>query len=142
MHERDYPDVSGPAAMAVGGSAAPCPVVYLRLTITDTSGVLVDGNHAFNPLAKVTRLFWYRLPASWVCAGRLVPARRQRLLDLIYGPGRQVGMLDSDPYIILDIRERVLSAAEARRRPWLGDRAACYAWRDSDVLQEIIPASL
>jgi hypothetical protein len=116
--------------------------VYVRLTVTDTLGVLIDGSHAFNPLAKVTRTFWYRLPAAWVCAGRLVPSRRDHLLELLYGEDWTSGTGDGSHYIVLNVQERVLTEQEARARPWLSDRAAFYAWRDGDVLEEVIPAAL
>jgi len=116
--------------------------VYLRLTVTDTLGVPVDGSHAVDPLAKVTRTFWYRLPADWVRAGRLQPQRRERLLDILYGPERRGGDADGSRYVILELQEQVLSAEEARRRPWLADRAAFYAWRDGDELEEVIPSRL
>jgi hypothetical protein len=115
--------------------------VYLRLTVTDTLGVPVEGSHAVDPLAKVTRTFWYRLPADWVSAGQLRPQRRERLLHLLYGPDWRGGNDDSR-YVILDLQERVLSADEARGRPWLGDRAAFFAWSDGDVLEEVIPSRL
>jgi hypothetical protein len=116
--------------------------VYLRLTITDTLSVLVDGGQAVNPLAKVTRTFWYRLPSDWVSGGRLVRARRDYLLDLLYGPGWRHGNGDGSRYVILDLQEHVLTDDEARRRPWLSERAAFYAWRPGDVIEEIIPANL
>jgi len=115
---------------------------YVRLTITDTLGVLVDDVHAFSPLAKVTRTFWYRLPESWVSGTRLVPQRREDLLDRLYGPGWREGQPDGSRYMILEIQERVLSVDEAQAKPWLADRAAFYAWRDGDLMEEIIPANL
>jgi hypothetical protein len=116
--------------------------VYLRLAITDTLSVLIDGSHAMNPLAKVTRTFWYRLPADWVCSGRLRPRRREQILDLLYGPGWREGNGDGSRYIILELHERVLSEGEASGRPWLADRAAFYVWRDGDVIEEVIPSLL
>lgn len=116
--------------------------MYVRLTITDTLGVLVDGAHAVNPLAKVTRTFWYRLPPGWICDGRLEPRRREQLVDLLYGPGWRTGNGDGSRYVILELQERVLSVDEARARPWLGDRAAFYVWADGDVLEEVIPSRL
>jgi hypothetical protein len=116
--------------------------VYLRLTITDTLSVLVDGSPAVNPLAKVTRTFWYRLPPEWISGGRLLPERRGYLLDLLYGPGWRQGNGDGSRYVILEIVEHVLTDDEARGRPWLSDRAAFYAWREGDVIEEIIPAQL
>ncbi len=116
--------------------------VYLRLTVTDTLGVPVEGSHAVDPLAKVTRTFWYRLPADWVYAGQLRPPRRERLLDLLYGPERRGSSNDDSRYVILDLQERVLSDEEAHGRPWLGDRAAFYAWCDGDVIEEVIPSRL
>jgi len=116
--------------------------VYLRLTVTDTLGVPVDGSHAVDPLAKVTRMFWYRLPADWVDSGRLQPQRRERLLRLLYGADWGGGNTDGSRYVILDLQEQVLSPEEARARPWLSERAAFYAWRDGDELEEVIPSRL
>jgi len=116
--------------------------VYLRLTITDTLRVLVDGGSAFNPLAKVTRTFWYRVPADWVDGGRFTRARRDQVLDQLYGPGWRTGNGDGSSYVILELQEKVLTSAEAKGRPWLADRAAFYAWRDGNVLAEVIPAQL
>jgi hypothetical protein len=115
--------------------------VYLRLTVTDTLGVPIDGSPAFDPLAKVTRTFWYRLPADWFHAGRLRREHRERLLDQLYGRDRRAGG-DGSRYLILDLDERVLSAHEARGRPWLSDRAAFYVWRDGDVVEEVVPSRL
>ena len=47
---------------------------YLRLTITDTLGVLVGGATRSTRLAKVTRTFWYRLPETWVSGRPAVAA--------------------------------------------------------------------
>lgn len=115
---------------------------YLRLTITDTLSVLVDGHHAFNPLAKVTRTFWYRLPAHWTRAGRLLPERREQLLRQLYGLDRCCGKRDGSRYVILELSEQVLSDAEVAGRPWLSDRAAFYAWCEGDRIEEVIPAYL
>lgn len=116
--------------------------VYLRLTITDTLGVLVDGSHAVNPLARVTRTFWYRLPTDWVCGNRLLPERLELLLDLLYGAGWREGNGDGSRYVILETREQVLSDEQAYARPWLADRAAFYAWSPGDVFEEVIPSRL
>ena len=116
--------------------------VYLRLTVTDTLGVPVDGSHAVDPLAKVTRTFWYRLPSDWIRAGRLAPQRRERLLNMLYGADWSGGNMDGSRYVILELQEQVLSAEEARGRPWLAERAAFYAWRDGDELEEVIPSRL
>jgi hypothetical protein len=115
---------------------------YLRLTITDTLGVLVDGAHAFNPLARVTRTFWYRLPETWVPGGRLLSRRREQILDQLYGNDWRTGQVDGSRYVVLELQERVLTADEADRKPWLSDRAAFYAWREGDVIEEVIPANL
>ncbi|HEU4421071.1 MAG TPA: hypothetical protein VFR67_00850 [Pilimelia sp.] len=123
-----------------GGSLSVC--AYLRLTITDTLGVTANGADAFNPLARVTRTFWYRLPEAWVRGGRLSPRRREQILDQIYGPGWRTGQVDGSRYVILELQERVLSVDEAHAKPWLSDRAAFYAWREGDVIEEVIPANL
>jgi hypothetical protein len=115
--------------------------VYLRLTITDTLGVLVDGAHAFSPLAKVTRTFWYRLPESWLAGKHLSPTCREQILEQLYGEGWRTGQSDGSRYMILEIQERVLTAEEAQAKPWLSDRAAFYAW-DGDMLSEVVPANL
>jgi hypothetical protein len=115
--------------------------VYLRLTITDTLSVLVGGAHAFSPLAKVTRTFWYRLPESWFAGKHLAPARREQILERLYGEGWRGGQADGSRYLILEIQERVLTAQEAQAKPWLSDRAAFYAW-DGDALSEVVPANL
>lgn len=115
---------------------------YVRLTITDMLGVLVDDVHAFSPLAKVTRTFWYRLPASWVSGACLVPRRREQLLDRLYGTGWREGQADGSRYLILELQERVLDAYEARAKPWLADRAGFYVWRDGNLVEEVIPANL
>lgn len=118
--------------------------VYLRLTITDTLSVLVDGTYAFNPLAKVTRTFWYRLPGCWVSAGRLVPERRDHLIRLLYGRDgcSGDGNADGDRYVILELSEEILTDRQVARRPWLSDRAAFFAWREGDRIEKVIPASL
>lgn len=116
--------------------------VYLRLTITDTLGVWIDGNHAVNPLAKVTRTFWYRLPISWIRGGALRPDRLDRLVDALYGAGWRAGNPDGSRYVILDIQQTVLSAVEVAGRPWLGDRAAFFVVTDEDALREVIPAQM
>ncbi|MEH1128618.1 hypothetical protein [Micromonospora sp. CPCC 206061] len=115
---------------------------YLRLTITDTLGVRVDGNHAVNPLAKVTRTFWYRLPADWVAGGALAAGRLERLIDAIYGPRWREGNPDGSRYVILGIQETVLSDQEADGKPWLSDRAAFYVVGEDGRLREVIPAEL
>jgi hypothetical protein len=115
---------------------------YVRLTITDTLGVLVDGSHAFSPLTRVTRTFWYRLPEFWVAGGRLARVRREQILDQLYGDDWRTGQADGSRYVILEIQERVLSPQEAEGKPWLSDRAAFYAWREGDVIEEVIPANL
>jgi hypothetical protein len=115
---------------------------YVRLTITDMLGVLVEDVHAFSPLVKVTRTFWYRLPESWASGARLVPRRREQLLDRLYGAGWREGQTDGSRYMILELQERVLDAGEAQAKPWLADRAAFYVWRDGHLVEEVIPANL
>ncbi|GLH95929.1 hypothetical protein [Phytohabitans aurantiacus] len=115
---------------------------YLRLTITDTLGVWIDGNHAVNPLAKVTRTFWYRLPGDWVSGDALVAGRLDRLVDAIYGQDWREGNPDGSRYVILGIQEKVLSDHEADGKPWLSDRAAFYVVDAGDTLREVIPAEL
>src|SRR5688572_2941519 len=74
-----FPGVSWSVAPLLPPGKEPATVsVYLRLTVTDTLGMPVNGSHAVDPLAKMTRTFWYRLPADWVCSGRLDPDRRRR----------------------------------------------------------------
>jgi hypothetical protein len=115
---------------------------YLQLTITDTLGVWVNGDHAINPMAKVTRTFWYRLPEHWVAGGALSPDRRQHLINRLYGPGWREGNPDGSRFVILDLQEKVLSAREARAKPWLSDRAGFFVLTDDDLLREVIPAEL
>ncbi len=115
---------------------------YLRLTVTDTLGVWVDGNHAFSPMAKVTRTCWYRVPSDWVVGGALAPGRRDRLVDALYGPGWRDGNPDGSRYVLLDVDEKVLTEREARSRPWLSDRAGFYVWTSEDGFREVIPAEL
>lgn len=115
---------------------------YLRLTITDASGVLVDRGHPCNPLARVTRTFWYRLPACWVRDGRLIPDRRRQLLAELYGPECRHGGSRSAHYVILELSEELLTEAQVADRPWLSDRAVFYAWREGDRFVETDPALL
>jgi hypothetical protein len=115
---------------------------YLRLTVTDTLGVWVDGNHAFNPLAKVTRTCWFRVPDDWVVDGALASDRRDRLVDALYAPGWREGHPDGSRYVLLEVDEKVLTEGETRSRPWLGDRAGFYVWTEEDRFREVIPAEL
>lgn len=115
---------------------------YLRLTVTDTLGVWVDGNHAFSPLAKVTRTCWYRVPSDWVVGGALAPGRRDRLVDALYGPGWREGNPDGSRYVLLEVDEKVLTEREVRSRPWLSDRAGFYVWTPEGEFREVIPAEL
>jgi hypothetical protein len=115
---------------------------YLRLTVTDTLGVWVDGNHAFNPLAKVTRTCWCRVPSDWIVGGSLASGRRDRLVDALYGPGWREGNPDGSRFVLLEVDEKVLTEREVRARPWLSDRAGFYVWTREDALREVIPAEL
>ena len=126
------------------GGRGPCASTC-GLTITDTLSVLVDGGPAFNPLAKVTRTFWYRVPPDWV---RRRPARpgaaATSVLDQLYGPGwrhrqrRRFPLRDPG-----DCRSRSLTAGRgagpAVAEP-TGRRSTPGA--TGDVLAEVIPAQL
>ncbi|MFY1636075.1 hypothetical protein ACN27F_22830 [Solwaraspora sp. WMMB335] len=116
--------------------------VYFQLRITDTLGVWVKGAHAFNPLARVTRTFWYRLPAEWMVEGALPQERREMLVDRLYGPGWRDGNPDGSRYIILGVQEKVLSAREAAGKPWLADRGGFYVWVADGELREVVPSEL
>jgi len=116
--------------------------VYFRLTITDTLGVWAGGSHAFNPLAKVTRIFWYRLPAGWLVDGVLPTRRREMLVDRLYGPGWREGNPDGSRYIILGLQEQVLSDREARAKPWLSDRAGFFVCSPDGSFREVVPGEL
>lgn len=115
---------------------------YLRLTITDTLGVWINGHHAVNPQALVTRTFWYRLPACWVEGGALAPGRLDRLLDALYEPGWRDGNPDGSRYVILSVQQRVLSAREVSDRSWLSDRAGFFVVTDEGAIREVIPAQM
>jgi hypothetical protein len=116
--------------------------VYLRLTITDTLAVWVEGSTAFDPLAKITRTFWCRLPGDWVVDGALREARRDCLVDHLYGPGWRTGNPDGSRYIILDMQEKLLSEREAEAKPWLSDRANFYVCEPDGTLSEVVPSRL
>ncbi|SDY72517.1 hypothetical protein SAMN05444365_103261 [Micromonospora pattaloongensis] len=116
--------------------------VYLRLTITDTLAVRVEGATAVDPFAKITRTFWCRLPADWVTDGALCARRRESLVDRLYGPGWRTGDPDGSRYVILDMQEKVLSEREARARPWLGDRANFYVCEPDGTLRGVVPGGL
>ena len=116
---------------------------YVRLAITDMPVAPAGGFPPGEPLARITRMFWYRLPRDWFAGGCLAAERRQRLLEHIYGPGRCAGEGDRSRYVVLELHEWVPTEDEIRARPWLTDRAVCYAWRaDDDALEEVIPAQL
>lgn len=115
---------------------------YLRLAITDTVMAAAGGCGPGEPLARITRMFWYRLPNHWLHNGELAASRRDHLLRHIYGPNWRTGVSEGGSYVVLDLQVWIPSPDEVRRRPWLADRAVCYAWRPDDVLEEIIPAKL
>jgi hypothetical protein len=131
-----------PSGNGTGPSSVTTFVRYLQLTVTDTLAVWADGSHAVNPSAKVVRTAWYRLPDHWVIDDVLAPGRCDRLVDNLYGPDWRRGHPDGSRFVLLDLRVRVLSPEEARTRPWLGDRAAFYAWDTDDDIHEVIPARL
>ncbi|ROO51672.1 hypothetical protein EDC02_6557 [Micromonospora sp. Llam0] len=116
--------------------------VYFRLKITDTLGVRVEGAHAFNPLAGITRTFWYRLPTDWVVDGAVPRQRREMLVDRLYGPGWRAGNPDGSRYIILGVQEKLLSDGEAAGKPWLADRAGFYVCAPDGELREVVPREL
>ncbi|MDG4763872.1 hypothetical protein O7632_07085 [Solwaraspora sp. WMMD406] len=112
------------------------------MKITDTLGVWVEGAHAFDPQAKVTRIFWYRLPAEWIVDGALPRERRETLVDQLYGPGWREGNPDGSRYIILALQEQVLTDEEADGKPWLSDRAGFYVCDTEGDLREVVPSEL
>lgn len=116
--------------------------IYFRLKITDTLGVWVEGAHAFDPIARITRTFWYRLPAEWVVDGAIPVQRREMLVDRLYGPDWRNGNPDGSRYIILGVQEKLLSDGEAADKPWLADRAGFYVWIPDGELREVVPSEL
>ncbi|MFV2019823.1 hypothetical protein [Micromonospora sp. LOL_023] len=112
------------------------------MKITDTLGVWVEGAHAFDPIARITRTFWYRLPAEWVVDGAIPVQRREMLVDRLYGPDWRNGNPDGSRYIILGMQEKVLSDGEAADKPWLADRAGFYVWVPDGELREVVPSEL
>jgi hypothetical protein len=114
-------------------------VTYLQLTITDTTDPTSGRGHALSPLTRVVRSAWCHLPADWVVDGTLPSGRRALLLDGLVGSGR---CHYRGRFVVLRVEATVLSAAEARRRPWLDDVAGFYRCDPHGVLREVIPSEL
>lgn len=112
---------------------------YLQLTITDTTDPTTGSGQALSPLARVVRTAWYHLPADWVVDGALPSGRRAVLIDGLVGSGRC-------PYrgrfVVLRVQATVLTASQARQRPWLGDVAGFYRCGPDGALREVVPAEL
>lgn len=94
---------------------------YLSLTITDLPDPGPAPALAGSPLGAAVRTVWCHLPADWVVDGELRPCRRRILLNGLRQPTGAGDEPDRSPPLV--VRERVLSAREARDRPWLRDRA-------------------
>lgn len=120
----------------------PVESVYLRLTITDVPEVWVDERQNGGGLARVTRSYWYRLPAQWCHDGALRRHRRRQLMDALYGPDRRPAGPSTTGYLVLELREDLLSWEQSRRRPWLGDLAGCFVWTEQDTLRPAVPAEM
>ncbi|WFE24945.1 hypothetical protein O7623_16055 [Solwaraspora sp. WMMD791] len=116
--------------------------IYFRLQITDTLGVWVEGTHAFDPAAGITRTFWYRLPTEWVVNGAILQQRREMLVDRLYGPGWRNGNPDGSRYIILRVREKVLTDGEAAGKPWLAERGGFFVCAPDGAQREVVPSEL
>lgn len=116
--------------------------MYLRLTVTDVPGVWVDERHAAVGLDRVTRSYWYRLPAHWCPDGVLLGHRRGQLVDALYGPGRHQADAEGSRYLVLQVREELLSGERARARPWLADLAGCFVWTEPDRVRPAAPSEL
>ncbi|MGW4461078.1 hypothetical protein [Micromonospora sp. NPDC004704] len=111
---------------------------YLQLTITDTVHPSTGGGGALSPLARMVRTAWCHLPADWVVDGALVSGRRAVLVDGLVGT--------RTPYrgrsVVLRVQATVLTPAQARSRPWLGDVAGFYRCGPDGVLREVFPSEL
>lgn len=116
--------------------------VYLRLTVTDVPAVWVDDRQAGGGLARVTRSYWYRLPARWCPDGALPRHRRWQLMDALYGPGWRQADAEGGRYLVLELREDLHSAAQVGHRPWLAEAGGCFVWTEQDTVRPAVPAEL
>ncbi|MEV4625624.1 hypothetical protein AB0J90_04960 [Micromonospora sp. NPDC049523] len=112
---------------------------YLQLTITDTVDPRTGGGEALSPMARMVRTAWCHLPADWVVDGALVSGRRAILVDGVVGKGRTAYR---GRFVVLRVQATVLTPAQARARPWLGDVAGFYRCGPDGVLREVFPSEL
>jgi len=114
-------------------------VKYLRLTITDTMGFWDDylGDFVFDPANSKTFSTWYRVPDDWLQDGVLVPERRERLFEYLYGTEWRLGNGDGSKYVVLKVEEHGLSDIEVAQRAWVSTDESCYAVVDGSRIETI-----
>src|SRR5258708_3851031 len=104
-------------------------MAYLKITITDTLSFWDDylSDYIFNPENSKTFSGSYRVPDDWLHEGSLIPERREKVLEYMYGATWRSGNDDGSKYVVLKMEEHKLPDTEIAERPWLVTRESCYS---------------
>jgi hypothetical protein len=69
--------------------------------------------------ASYTCILYLRVPDGWLSGSALLPAKKEAVLENLYGKTWRQGNEDGSRYVVLDNRETLLSAQEEAARVWL-----------------------